>query len=42
MELGRDSDKEDGAEVPRHSYQVDAQDDGEEDDSKDWVICQAQ
>ena len=39
MELGRDSDEKDGAEVPRHSHQVDAQDDGEEDDFKDWVIC---
>ena len=38
MELGRDSDEKDGAEVPRHSHQVDAQDDGEEDDFKDWVI----
>ena len=39
MELGRDSDEKDGAEVPRHSHQVDAQDDGEEDDSKHWIIC---
>ena len=39
MELGRDSDEKDGAEVPRHSHQVETQDDGEEDDSKDWVIC---
>ena len=39
MELGRDSDEKDGAEVPRHSHQVDAQDDGEEDNSEDWVIC---
>ena len=39
MELGRDSDEKDGAEVPRHSHRVDAQDDAEEDDFKDWVIC---
>jgi hypothetical protein len=39
MELGRDSDEKDGAEVPRHIHQVDAQEDDEEDDSKNWIIC---
>ena len=39
MELGRDSDEKDGAEVPRNCHHVYEQDDGEEDDSKDWVIC---
>ena len=38
MELGRDSNEKDGAEVSKHSHQVDAQDDAEEDNSKEWVI----
>jgi hypothetical protein len=38
MKLGRDSDEKDGAEVPGHGHQIDAQDDGEEDVSQNWVI----
>ena len=38
MELRRDSDKNDCAEIARHGHQVDTQDDHKEDDSKDWVI----
>jgi hypothetical protein len=42
VELGRDSDKNDCAEIASYGDQVDAQDDHEEDDSKDWIICQTQ
>ena len=39
MELRRDSDKNDCAEIPTYGHQVDTEDDHEEDDSKDWIIC---
>ena len=39
MELRRDSDKNNGAEIPTYGHQVDTEDDHEEDDSKDWIIC---
>jgi hypothetical protein len=39
VELRRDSDKNDCAEIARYGDQVDAQDDHEEDDSKDWIVC---
>ena len=39
MELRRDSDKKIYAEIPTYGHQVDTEDDQEEDDSKDWIIC---
>jgi hypothetical protein len=42
VELRRDSDKNDCAEIARYGDQVDAQDDHEEDDPKDCIISQTQ
>ena len=39
MELRRDSDENDCAEVATYGHQVDTEDDREEDDSKNWIIC---
>lgn len=39
MELKRDSDKNDCAEIATYGHQVDTKDDREEDDSKNRIIC---
>jgi hypothetical protein len=42
VELRRDSDKNNYAEIAKYDHQIHEQDDDKEDDSKGWIICQTQ